>query len=119
VVYSPCRWACSPILQQDGRPPFPRTTSGGGNPQFQEPAFGATLELVEGLRPIAKRLGITLAQLSLAWVLRRPEVTSAIGGARKPSQIERRPRLGVKLSESDAVAIEHLLVERENRLKAR
>ena len=29
-----------------------------------------------------------MAQLPLAWVLRRPEVTSAIVGVRKPSQIE-------------------------------
>jgi len=89
------------------------------NPQFQEPALGATLELVEKLEPIAKRLGITLARLSLAWALRRPEMTSVIVGARRPSQIEETaPASGVKLSESDVAAIEALLAERAEKLKA-
>ncbi|HIJ67279.1 MAG TPA: hypothetical protein HPP87_00005, partial [Planctomycetes bacterium] len=37
--------------------------------------------------PIAQRTGLTLAQLAIAWVLRRREVTSAIVGARRPGQI--------------------------------
>ena len=55
---------------------------------FQEPSFARTLELVERLRPIAERENRTVAQLALAWVLRRPEVTAAIVGARRPEQIE-------------------------------
>jgi aryl-alcohol dehydrogenase-like predicted oxidoreductase len=46
------------------------------------------LGAVERLRPIAGDLGLTLAQLALAWVLRRPEVTSAIVGATRPGQLE-------------------------------
>jgi 1-deoxyxylulose-5-phosphate synthase len=34
---------------------------------------------VERLRPIAADLGLTLAQVALAWVLRRPELSLAIG----------------------------------------
>jgi 1-deoxyxylulose-5-phosphate synthase len=45
------------------------------------------LELVERLRPIAAERGITLAQLALAWVLREPNVASAIVGATRPEQI--------------------------------
>jgi aryl-alcohol dehydrogenase-like predicted oxidoreductase len=56
--------------------------------EFQGDTFKAHLRLVDGLRPIAQRSGITLSQLSLAWVLRRNEVTSAIAGARSPQQIE-------------------------------
>ena len=55
---------------------------------FQEPALSKNLALVEGLRPIAKKHGKSVAQLAIAWVLRRPEVTSAIVGARRPDQIE-------------------------------
>jgi aryl-alcohol dehydrogenase-like predicted oxidoreductase len=55
---------------------------------FQEPALGRTLELVEKLRPIAAREGHTVAQLALAWALRRPELTAAIVGARRPEQVE-------------------------------
>lgn len=46
------------------------------------------LNRVEALRPIAQRYGLTLAQLALAWVLRRPEMTSAIIGATRPEQVE-------------------------------
>jgi aryl-alcohol dehydrogenase-like predicted oxidoreductase len=46
------------------------------------------LEAVERLRPIARELGITLAQLALAWVLRVPSVASAIVGATKVEQVE-------------------------------
>jgi aryl-alcohol dehydrogenase-like predicted oxidoreductase len=45
------------------------------------------LEPVERLRPIAEELGITMAQMALAWVLQRPGVTSAIIGATRPEQI--------------------------------
>jgi aryl-alcohol dehydrogenase-like predicted oxidoreductase len=45
------------------------------------------LEAVQRLRPIADGLGITMAQLALAWVLRRPEVASAIVGASRPQQV--------------------------------
>ena len=58
------------------------------DPRFQEPELSKNLTLVEGLKPIAHNAGHTVAQLSIAWVLRRPEVTSAIVGARRPSQIE-------------------------------
>lgn len=55
---------------------------------FQEPEVDINLKTVEGFRPIARRHDRTLAQLALAWVLRRPEITSAITGTRKPEQIE-------------------------------
>lgn len=55
---------------------------------FREPEFSRILGKVKRLKPIAERLGITLAQLAVAWILRRPEVTAAIVGARRPDQIE-------------------------------
>jgi len=58
------------------------------------------LATVDRLRPIASELGISLAQLALAWVLRRPEVTSAIIGATRPEQVaENAKASGVKLGE--------------------
>jgi 1-deoxyxylulose-5-phosphate synthase len=48
----------------------------------------AVLEAVQQLRPIAERLGISMAQLALAWVLREPNVASAIIGASRPEQVE-------------------------------
>ncbi len=56
--------------------------------RFQDPLFGTILELVEELRPVAASRGVTLAQLAITWVLRHLEVTAALAGARRPSQIE-------------------------------
>ena len=58
------------------------------------------LEAVTQLKPIAADLGLTMAQMALAWVLRRPEVSSAIIGASRPEQIADNVRaVGVKLPE--------------------
>ena len=46
------------------------------------------LEAVQRLGAIAERLGLTTAQLALAWVLRQPNVASAIVGASRPEQVE-------------------------------
>jgi len=46
------------------------------------------LEAVQKLKPLAKQAGCTLSQFSLAWVLREPNVASAIVGASKPEQLE-------------------------------
>jgi voltage-dependent potassium channel beta subunit len=46
------------------------------------------LAKVERLRPIAEELGLSLAQLALAWTLRLPNVSSAIIGASVPGQVE-------------------------------
>jgi len=58
------------------------------------------LEAVEQLKPIAADLGLTMAQMALAWVLRRTEVASAIIGASRPEQVADNVRaLGVTLPE--------------------
>jgi aryl-alcohol dehydrogenase-like predicted oxidoreductase len=46
------------------------------------------LEAVQKLRPLAAEAGLTLAQFSLAWVLRQPNVASAITGASRPEQVD-------------------------------
>ncbi len=55
---------------------------------FQEPALSRALAQVAQLQALAQREGRTVAQLAIAWVLRRPEITCAIVGARRPQQIE-------------------------------
>ncbi|HUA97350.1 MAG TPA: aldo/keto reductase [Terracidiphilus sp.] len=45
------------------------------------------LQAVTGLKPIANDLGLTMAQLALAWILNQGAVTSAIIGASRPEQI--------------------------------
>ena len=46
-----------------------------------------TLEAVQRLKPVAAQAGLSLAQFALAWVLREPNVASAIVGASRPEQL--------------------------------
>ena len=45
------------------------------------------LGLVQRLEPLAGEAGLSLAQFALAWVLREPNVASAITGASRPEQV--------------------------------
>ena len=45
------------------------------------------LEAVQRLKPLAAQAGLSLAQFALAWVLREPNVASAIVGASRPEQL--------------------------------
>jgi len=46
------------------------------------------LEAVQKLKPLAAEAGCSLSQFALAWVLREPNVASAIVGASRPEQLE-------------------------------
>jgi aryl-alcohol dehydrogenase-like predicted oxidoreductase len=68
------------------------------------------LAAVQRLRPIADGLGITMAQLALAWVLRLDNVASAIIGASRPEQVEDNAAAsGVELDEETLQAIDDAL----------
>ena len=56
--------------------------------EFREPRLSRNLRLQELLAQIGKRLGCSAAVVALAWVLRSPQVTGAIVGARRPAQVE-------------------------------
>lgn len=87
------------------------------NPEFREPALSANLALLDGLRPIARRHHRSLGEVAIAWVLRRPEVTTAIVGARSPSQIEGTVGGGdLQLSDDDLAEIDRLLAARDRAL---
>jgi len=59
------------------------------------------LEKVQKLIPIAAKVDLSPAQLAIAWVLQNPNVSSAIIGATKPSQIKENVKAaGVKLDKS-------------------
>ncbi|OHD71080.1 MAG: aldo/keto reductase [Spirochaetes bacterium RBG_13_68_11] len=88
------------------------------SPFFKEPELSANLAVVDGLRVIAARRGCSVGELAIAWVLRRPGVTGAIVGARRPDQIE--GTIGAAdlyLTEAELAEIETLLAERERTLK--
>jgi aryl-alcohol dehydrogenase-like predicted oxidoreductase len=87
------------------------------DPEFLGGKFEATTKLIENLKPIAERNGITLAQLAISWVLRRKEVTAAIVGARRPEQTkETAPAADIDLNEETIEQIEELLEKRLQKL---
>jgi aryl-alcohol dehydrogenase-like predicted oxidoreductase len=80
---------------------------------FQEPELSVNLEAVEKLTKIAKSFEHSLGELSVAWVLRCPQVTSAIVGARRPDQIAQiAPAGDWELDEDTIEEIEGVLQER-------
>ena len=75
------------------------------------------LTRVQELRPIAGDLGLSMAQLALAWVLQNPNVAAAIIGASRPEQVEDNVRAsGVRLDDDVLSRIDDVLgdvVERD------
>lgn len=68
------------------------------------------LEKVQKLGAIARELDITVGQLALAWILRQPNVASALIGASRPEQVEENVKAsGIPLSEATLTAIEEVL----------
>jgi aryl-alcohol dehydrogenase-like predicted oxidoreductase len=68
------------------------------------------LARVQLLRPIADGLGVSMAQLALAWILREPNVASAIIGASKPDQLrDNAGASGVVLDDATLRAIDDAL----------
>lgn len=58
------------------------------NPDFNEPALSDNLALVERLRAVGKRRGVSPGAVAIAWTLRNTAVTAAIVGARKAEQVD-------------------------------
>ena len=68
------------------------------------------LDKVERLRKVADELGVSLAVLSLAWILQHPEISCVIAGASKPSQLESNLKASGLTIPADAMAeIEEIL----------
>ncbi|MFP7759977.1 aldo/keto reductase family protein [Marisediminicola sp. LYQ134] len=63
------------------------TDSKGGADMIKRFMTDDVLSAVQGLKPIAKDVGLDLAQLAIAWVLRNSNVASAIIGASRPEQV--------------------------------
>jgi aryl-alcohol dehydrogenase-like predicted oxidoreductase len=68
------------------------------------------LEAVQRLRAVADGAGLTMVQLALAWVLRQPNVASAIVGASRPEQVRANASAsGIALSADVLAAIDEAL----------
>ncbi len=70
------------------------------------------LTAVQNLRPIASDLGLSMAQLAVAWVLQNPNVSAAIVGASRPEQIADNARAaGVTLAADAMTRIDEVLAD--------
>ena len=76
-----------------------------------------TLRAVQNLRPVADDLGLTMAQLAVAWVLQNRNVAAALVGASRPEQVQENVKAaGVKIPEEVMRKIDEILdgvVERD------
>ena len=87
VVYSPLAQGVLSGKYAPGQAPVEGTRAAARNEWMSEYLEDSVLERVQSLRPIADGLRITTAQLSLAWILREPNVASAIVGSSRPEQL--------------------------------
>lgn len=90
--------------EKDGRQKYPI---------FVGEEWDRTHDFLDEIRPIAAEAGITIAQLSIAWVIQQPGITSALCGAKRPEQIsETAQAMRVKLNEDQLKRIREAIVRR-------
>ncbi len=89
IVWSPLAQGVLTGKYKPGAPPPPDSRAGNElmGATIANWIRPAVLEAVEQMKPLAAEAGCSMAQFALAWVLREPNVASAIVGASKPEQL--------------------------------
>ncbi|MER7499952.1 aldo/keto reductase family protein [Nonomuraea pusilla] len=94
-----------------------RATDASGSAMIARFMNDDVLTRVQDLKPVAADLGLSMAQLAVAWVLQNPNVSSAIVGASRPEQVRDNVKAsGVKLDDDVMKRIDDVLgpvVERD------
>jgi aryl-alcohol dehydrogenase-like predicted oxidoreductase len=114
IVWSPLGQGVLTGKYKPGEAPPPDTRMGSEQMGWAMDRFRSddVLEAVQRLRPIAEGLGITMAQLAIAWVLREPNVAAAIIGASRPEQVEDNAAAsGIELDEPTLAAIDEAVAD--------
>jgi voltage-dependent potassium channel beta subunit len=87
TIWSPLASGLLTGKYNDGMPPDSRGTLKGYEWLAERLTDPAKIARVRKLMPVAQALGCTLAQMSLAWCLKNPHVSSVITGASRPEQV--------------------------------
>ena len=111
IVFSPLAQGVLTGKYRGGRIP---EGSRAANPEINEFIKGlleaGVLQKVDALQDLAEEAGMTLVEMALAWVLRQPNVASALVGASRPEQIEANVKaVDVELSQELLEKIEEIL----------
>jgi len=112
IVWSPLAQGVLTGKYRPGEPPpadsrAASESMGGFIGRLIEPRV---LEAVQRLRGVAEDAGLTMVQLALAWVLRQPNVASAIVGATRPEQVQANASAaGIVLGPDTVAAIDEAL----------
>ena len=112
IVWSPLAQGVLTGKYKPGEPPpeGTRATSDSMGGFMQRALDQRLLERVQQLIPVAEELGLSMAQLALAWVLREENVASAIIGASRPEQVEDNAgAVGVELDAATLARIDEIL----------
>jgi aryl-alcohol dehydrogenase-like predicted oxidoreductase len=112
IVWSPLAQGILTGKYRPGEPPpaGSRATNERMNYFMDDAADQKLLERVQQLVTLAGELGITPAQLALAWVLREPNVASAIIGASRPEQVaDNAAASGIDLDDATLGRIDDIL----------
>jgi aryl-alcohol dehydrogenase-like predicted oxidoreductase len=112
IVWSPIAQGVLTGKYRPGEPPpaGSRATDKGGAPMIERFLEDDLLERVQRLRPVAGDLGLTMAQLAVAWVLQNDDVASAIVGASRPEQVSENVKAaGVKLDAAVMAKIDEIV----------
>ncbi len=113
VVFSPLAQGVLTGKYLPGQPPPRDSRAAGPNAAFlqhRDSMSKENLEKVQQLSKVAQELGLSMAQLALAWILRLPAISSVIIGATKRSQIEDNLKAaGIKLTPETLKRIEGIL----------
>jgi len=87
-----------------------RATDPKSNGSLSRMLTEGVLTKVKQLENVAKELDVKLSQLALAWILRQPNVASALIGASKPEQVEENVRaIDIELTNDVMEKIEGIL----------
>ena len=112
IVWSPLAQGVLTGKYRPGQapPPDSRAANSDMNVAMDLLMDDAVLAAVDRLRPVADQAGLSMAELALAWVLRRDELASAIIGASRPEQVHANAKAsGVQLTPDTLAAIEQAL----------